>query len=118
MVKTTKTAIILVILSTLFISVAQVFYKLAAEGLIFNLSLIYNYHLFIGLFLYAIAAVLLILALKRGELSVIYPMIAVSYLLVVILSYFIFGESINLFRWLGILLIFAGVAVLGSRGGT
>ena len=115
MVKTTKTAIILVILSTLFISVAQIFYKLAAEGLVFNISLLFNYHLFIGLSLYAIAALFLILALKRGELSVIYPMIAVSYLLVAILSYFVLGEMINFYKWIGIAFIIVGVGILGGR---
>jgi uncharacterized membrane protein len=113
--RTNLSAIILIIFSTLFISVAQIFYKLASTNFTFSLELIYNYYLFIGLFLYAIAALFLILALKRGELSTIYPMIATSYLWVALLSMFIFKEAINLFKWIGIILIIIGVAILRGK---
>ena len=113
--KTKLSAILLVIFSTVFISVAQVFYKLAAKNFVFSLDLIFNYHLFIGLFLYAIAALFLNLALKRGELSTIYPMIATSYLWVTLLSLFIFKETISAFKWSGIILIIIGVAILGVK---
>lgn len=113
--KTKLSAILLVIISTIFISAAQVFYKLAADNFTFSFQLIYNYNLFIGLILYGIAALFLILALKRGELSRIYPMIATSYLWVAILSMIIFQEAINSFKWIGIMLIIVGVAILGGK---
>ena len=113
--KTKLSAIILVIISTLFISIAQIFYKLASQNLVFSTELIFNYSLWIGLFLYAIAALLLILALQRGELSTLYPMIALGYFLVVILSHFVFGETINTFKLAGIVLIIIGVGVLGAK---
>ena len=115
MSKTKLSAIILVIISTLFISIAQIFYKLASEKLVFSFEVIFNYSLWIGLVLYAVAALLLILALQRGELSTVYPMVALSYLLVVILSHFVFGEIINVFKWTGIIFIIVGVAILGAK---
>ncbi|MBI4453024.1 EamA family transporter [Candidatus Woesearchaeota archaeon] len=112
---TKLSAIILIIISTLFISAAQVFYKLASKTMMFDISTLFNYYLYIGLLLYGIAAVLLILALKNGELSTIYPMIATSYLWVILLSIFVFNESINLFKWIGVTLIIIGVAILGGK---
>ncbi|MBS3121950.1 EamA family transporter [Candidatus Woesearchaeota archaeon] len=108
-------SIVLVILSTAFISVAQVFYKLASTKMVFDITIIYNYYLYIGLIFYGVAALLLILALKKGELSTVYPMIATSYLWVIILSYFVFDETINLFKWVGVALIMIGVMVLGGK---
>lgn len=112
---TKLSAIILIIISTLFISAAQVFYKLASKKMVFDVSIFFNHYLYIGLLLYGIAAVLLILALKNGELSTIYPMIATSYLWVILLSIVVFNESINLFKWIGVALIIIGVAVLGGK---
>lgn len=112
---TKLSAIILIIISTLFISAAQVFYKLASKTMVFNVSILFNYYLYVGLLLYGIAAVLLILALKNGELSTLYPMIATSYLWVILLSIVMFNESINLFKWIGVALIIIGVAILGGK---
>ncbi|HIH42574.1 TPA: EamA family transporter [Candidatus Woesearchaeota archaeon] len=111
----TKTwAILLVIFSTAITSTAQIFYKLGANNLKFNLwYLITNYHLIIGLGLYAIAAALLIIALKGGELSVLYPIIATSYIWVTIASAYFLNEPTNLYKWLGIICIIIGVSIIG-----
>lgn len=112
--KTKLWAIALMILTTIFTSTAQLFYKKGAEKLEFNiLSIITNYPLITGLFLYMIGAVLMITAFKGGELSVLYPIIATSYIWVGIFSYFLFNESLNLLRWIGIATIFFGVIFIG-----
>ncbi len=112
--KTKLWAIGLMILTTLLTSSAQIFYKKGAEKLTFNLlSIITNYPLLTGLFLYGIGAVLMITALKGGELTVLYPIIATSYIWVALLSSLIFHESLNLLRWLGILAIVFGVVFVG-----
>ena len=107
----------LIILCTLFTSVAQVFFKLGSEKLVFDfIKIITNYHLIIGVILYAVGAVLLLLSLKIGDLSVIYPIIATSYIWVSILSFFMFNESITLFKSLGVMSIIGGVAFLSLNG--
>lgn len=116
MTKTKAAAIILVLICTVLTSIAQIFYKLAGNKLSFDFySILTNYYIYIGLVIYAIAAVLLIYALKNGELSVIYPMISTSYIWVILLSYFIFSETINAFKWIGVFIIIIGVGLL-SRG--
>jgi multidrug transporter EmrE-like cation transporter len=49
-------------------------------------------------------------------LSILYPVIALTYVWVTALSVMIFDESMNAFKMLGVALIVCGVAVLG-RGG-
>ena len=117
--KTKFWAIALMVITTLFTSVAQVFYKTGADKLSFDiLAIITNVPIIIGLMLYVIGAVLMIIALRGGELSVLYPIIATSYIWVGILSFFIFNEALNLLRWSGISAIFFGVVFigLGSKG--
>lgn len=47
-----------------------------------------------------------------ADLSFVVPMIASSYIVTTILSQFILGEHVNLPRWLGVVLISTGVALI------
>ena len=58
----------------------------------------------------------MILALRHGELSVLYPLISLSYVWVAILSVLIFHETMTPIRIAGILTIIGGVATLGRSG--
>ena len=69
-----------------------------------------------GYCLYGLSTLLLVMALKHGELSLLYPVIALTYVWVSILSVLIFHENLNPFKVLGISTIMLGVCVLG-RGG-
>jgi drug/metabolite transporter (DMT)-like permease len=66
--------------------------------------------------LYAISAMLLIIALKGGELSVLYPIIALSYIWVILASTIVLKENISTLRWAGVGIIFAGVTIVGIGG--
>ncbi len=74
-----------------------------------------NLPLFGGLACYGISTILLVLALRYGELSVLYPIIALTYVWVSILSVGFLGETINVFKFLGLVFIVLGVAVLGRK---
>ena len=107
---TKRWAIELMILCTVFTSIAQVFYKFGADRLELNfISLITNFPLITGMILYILGAVIMITAFKGGEVSVLYPIIATSYIWVSLLSVYFFNESLNLFRILGIFIIIAGI---------
>ena len=67
-----------------------------------------------GVTLYGFGAVLMVLALRHGELSVLYPLISLSYVWVAILSVWIFRENMNPLKIAGICVIMAGVAILGK----
>jgi uncharacterized membrane protein len=78
-----------------------------------------NVPLIIGYALYGLGAVLFTIALRDGELSVLYPVISLTYVWVAILSVPVLHENFNVHTWkgvskiVGILTIMSGVAVLG-----
>jgi len=72
--------------------------------------------LFFGYALYGMYTVVLVLALRRGELSVLYPVIALTFVWVTIASVVVFHEQMNAAKLAGIAIIMAGVAVLGKGG--
>ena len=77
-------------------------------------SVITNWALIGGLSLYGVSTLLLVLALRDGELSMLYPVIALTYVWVTILSLIVFHDRANPLRLTGIVVIVIGVAVLGS----
>jgi multidrug transporter EmrE-like cation transporter len=104
----------IILASTFLTSTAQLFWKFGAEKLEFNLfSLITNIELIAGVGLYAIGGILLIISLRGGEVSVLYPIFATSYIWVSLLSIYFLGESMNLFKWLGIITIVFGIGLIG-----
>ena len=80
------------------------------------LALLTNLPLMTGYALYGINTLMLVLALKDGELSMLYPIIALTYVWVTLLSYAVLSERPNIYKNVGIGIIVVGVAVLG-RGG-
>lgn len=112
-------AVSLVIITTFLTSAAQILYKKGADSLSFDISnLFLNYYIFLGLLLYAIGSFLMIMALKEGEVSVLYPIVATSYIWVSILSSIYLSESMNLLKWLGIVFIVMGIALISFKGET
>lgn len=73
-----------------------------------------NVSLWAGLSLYGLSTVLLILALRDGELSLLYPVISLTYVWVTILSVVAFHEQLNVYKLVGIAVICAGVGLLGK----
>jgi uncharacterized membrane protein len=73
--------------------------------------------LFAGYALYGVVTVIMVLALRHGELSVIWPIISLSFVWVAILSVLIFHEEMNWEKIGGIAVIITGVAVMGTGGG-
>jgi len=94
-------------------AIGQLLFKLGSTSVSFNLfSWITNIKVIGGMLLYAVSAVLFIIALKHGNLSVLYPLIATSYIWVAIFSVKFLGEPFSLAKWIGIALIIAGVSVI------
>ena len=68
-----------------------------------------------GLGLYLSSALLYIQALKTVPLSVAYPSLSLSYVIVVLISWLLFKEPLGKEQLFGITLIIAGVAILWSE---
>ncbi len=66
-----------------------------------------------GIFFHGLAAVIFVLALRGGEVSVLYPVVAFHYVIAAWLGSRYLGERVTKLRWAAIVLIILGVAVLG-----
>jgi drug/metabolite transporter (DMT)-like permease len=80
------------------------------------MAIVTNAPLMGGYALYGFNTLLMVLALRKGELSMLYPIIALTYVWVTLLSYTLLREPPNMFKNFGIALIVIGVAVIGSGG--
>ena len=107
-------AIGLVIFATLVGAMGPILFKLGSAKKLSSLkTIITNYYIWGGLALYALGTAMFIPALKGGELSVLYPLVALNYVWVSLLSKKILNEEMNKFKWLGIVVIILGVAFIG-----
>jgi multidrug transporter EmrE-like cation transporter len=121
--KARQRSILLVTACTIIGALAQIFIKSGASRLPEThstiqavLAMATNPRLLFGYSLYGINTILLALALREGELSMLYPIIALTYVWVAALSVLVFHEVLNPLRTAGVITIVLGVAVLG-RGG-
>jgi drug/metabolite transporter (DMT)-like permease len=106
-------AIGLVLASTLLGSFGPIFLKRASGAMHLNFKSLTNPNFIAGLFFYAIGTAMFIPALKGGELSVLYPLVATIYIWVSFLSIWMLNEKMNKFKWLAVVLIIIGIAFIG-----
>lgn len=71
--------------------------------------------LMVGYALYGLSTALLVMALRDAELSLLYPVIALTYVWVTVLSFLIFHDRVNPFKLAGIATIVIGVGILGKE---
>lgn len=69
--------------------------------------------LWVGLALFGISAVFWLVVLSHVPLSVAYPVVGLSYILIVGFSRFVLHESVPMMRWLGVLIVALGIGVIG-----
>ncbi len=119
----------LVFLCTLIAAVGQMLIKTGArnstvaapwttlDGVWTNLwAMASNLHLIAGYTLYGVMTAIFVVALRDEELSILFPVISLSYVWVTGLSIWLFGETVNAYKVIGVLVIMSGVAVLGQGG--
>ena len=104
--------ILMMIAVTLLTSTGQILWKYSslqqvATGQVFNLLLLF------GFVSYGLGSALLIIALKYGDLSMLYPFVALSFVWVSIMSIILFNEHVSILNWLGITAIIIGVSLIG-----
>ena len=73
-----------------------------------------NIYILTGLLSASIVAVSWIMALKHYRLSYAYPFMSISFLLVAIFSWLIFGEEIKATQWIGLVIVITGL-IIGSQ---
>ncbi|MBT5022145.1 EamA family transporter [Candidatus Woesearchaeota archaeon] len=114
MIKTKWWAILIIIFSTVITSTASLFLKIGMNKFVLELfSILTNYPLLLGMFLYGIGAGLLIFAFRHGELSVLFPFYSLSFVWVIIFSSVFLNEIINIYKIIGVVGIIIGIILIG-----
>jgi drug/metabolite transporter (DMT)-like permease len=75
----------------------------------FALAALTNVRVVLGLSCAVVAALAWIVAISHADLSFAYPFMGLAIVLVLALSPLIFGERILVMRWLGVLVVCAGL---------
>ncbi|MBD3309790.1 EamA family transporter [Candidatus Woesearchaeota archaeon] len=111
-------AIGLVLAGVLYGSFGSLLFKQGSEHISLDpIKLLKNWRLILGTFVYGTSAIIFVIALRGGELSVLYPMVATVYIWVSIWSMLFLKEKMNFIKWAGIFLIILGVTFVGIGGG-
>ncbi len=66
-----------------------------------------------GLVLYALSVLLYVFVLRFEELSVVYPLVSMSYIWTTVFSIKYLGEKMNKWKWIGLLGIILGIVLIG-----
>ena len=114
-----RRAAIIVASCTVFGAAAQILMKIGMSPGHFVLSLtglLTDVPLIAGYALYGVFTLAMVLALREGELSMLYPIIALTYVWVTLASYWLLHDTPNAYKNVGIATIVVGVAVLGGGG--
>jgi drug/metabolite transporter (DMT)-like permease len=110
--------ILLTALSAFIGSIGQLEFKRGADNLQFDIKLLLtNYHLIIAIAVYCVSTVLYVYALNKENLSVLYPVVATSYIWTLMFSKIFLKEQVGLTSWAGVFFILLGVTLIATQAG-
>jgi len=75
-------------------------------------EVLFQKYVFVGMVLYVFASLLWLVILSQEELSFVYPLISIGYIMTAILGKIFFHENLTFFRFFGVLLICGGVFLI------
>ncbi len=111
---TTAMAIALVCVASFIGSLGALFLKAGAGRLHDGWKyLVLNPKLILGVVLFCASSLFYILAVRQGELSILYPLVSLSYIWAVLWSRLFLNERMNRGKAFGLLLILAGIISIG-----
>ncbi len=113
---TPLSSILLVLFASVIGSFGAVFLKLGSQHLHRGIIGLFNWQLAAGIALFLGSSVPFIMALKHGELSVLYPMVSLGYVWTMIWSRILFREPITRGKIGALALILAGITCIGIGG--
>jgi drug/metabolite transporter (DMT)-like permease len=73
-------------------------------------------YVLLGLTIYGLGTAMWVFAVSKHDISYVFPISALNYVLVTLGGKFLFGEVIPVKRWAGVALVIVGVAFMQSRG--
>src|SRR3989338_359819 len=94
-------AILLALSSTIFTSTGQILFKKTSAIVSLNPVSFLNLFFLLSLISYGLGSIFLVFAFKKGELSLTYPLLALSYVWVNIGAVYFFNETLTFFGIFG-----------------
>lgn len=76
-------------------------------------TLILNWRLAAGVGLFLFSSIFYLMGIRKGELSILYPMVSLGYVFTLFWSRLFFGEPFTRNKFLGLGLILLGILLLG-----
>ena len=76
------------------------------------IPMIFHPFVFAGLAAFGFSSIFWLFILSRMQLSLVYPMVSVAYVLVALASLIIFKENVSVLRWASIAVICFGVVLI------
>ena len=118
-------SIIYIIFIVIIISIAQTLIKTGMNKIhiseflnIFNIAVIINiitnWYVVGGFALYAMTLVLLLGVMSKEDVSFVYPLLSIGYIVTAIFAIIFLNEFVSVLRWGGIALIFLGSFFIGK----
>ena len=104
----------LVLLGSVIGSFGAVFLKLGAERLRYGLRHLISWQSFMGVLLYVISSFLFVAGVRKGELSVLYPMVSLGYVCTLFWSRIFFKEQLTTQKFVALGLIVFGICLIGA----
>ncbi|MQY62663.1 EamA family transporter [archaeon] len=110
--------ILLTALAAFIGSIGQLEFKRGADNLQFDIKLLLtNYHLILAIAVYCVSTVLYVYALNKEQLSILYPIVATSYVWTLMFSKIFLKEQVGLTSWAGVFFILLGVTLIATQAG-
>lgn len=77
-------------------------------------SLLLNWRLAAGAGIYVLSSLFFVRGIANGELSLLYPLVAVGYIFTMFWGRLFFGEPLTKMKFVSLFIILAGVAMIGA----
>jgi multidrug transporter EmrE-like cation transporter len=80
------------------------------------IAFVFSPYVLLGLSLYAVGTVLWLFALRQLDLSLAYPFVAMSFVMVTASGVFFLGETVSMTRLVGLCFVIVGLIVMARTG--
>ncbi len=98
------------------IGVSRVEVASSASLLSKAIAFVFSPYVLLGLSLYAVGTVLWLFALRQLDLSLAYPFVAMSFVMVTASGVFFLGETVSVTRLVGLCFVILGLIVMARTG--
>ena len=116
----TVAQIVFVLLVVAVIIVGQVLFKLSSQHLVMDRGLgsliasLLSWQFLLAMFFYALGAVLWVVVLKHVPLNRAYPFMAISFIVLPLAGYYMFGEPLSARYIVGLVILVGGLYLVAS----